>query len=84
MRAMIVMSMATALLAACGSTQEMTAYGNDPVMALAGEYGPACERMGYGRESNEWRRCIAQSTTRADLARYAQFYDRYMAWYLLR
>lgn len=84
MRASIVVSMATVLIAACGSTQEMAAYREDPVMAMSEEYGPPCERAGYRKDTNEWRRCIAQSSTRDDLARHAQFYDRYMAWYLLR
>lgn len=75
---------ALGLLAACGTPQERAAFREDPVNALAQEYGPACERAGYGRASREWRSCVLQSSTRDDLSRYALFYDRYMAWYLLR
>jgi len=71
------------LLAACG-TAEQVAYNNDPVLAMAAEYGPACERSGYARNSTQWRGCIAQTSTRDDLERHALFYDRYMQWYRLR
>ncbi|HEY0844314.1 MAG TPA: hypothetical protein VGE12_03050 [Noviherbaspirillum sp.] len=84
MRASIVLSAAAVLLAACGTAQERAAYREDPVMALAAEYGQPCEKLGLARGTEEWRNCIVRSSTRDDLARYGLFYDRYMAWYWLR
>lgn len=84
MRASTVLSLATVLLAACGSTPEMTAYREDPIMALSTQYGPGCEKLGYGKGTEQWRHCIAGSSRHDDLARYGLFYDRYMSWYLLR
>jgi hypothetical protein len=75
---------ATTLLAACGTPQERAAYREDPVSAMATVYGAGCEKAGYPQGSEQWRECIVRSTTEDDLARYAQFYDRYMQWYPLR
>lgn len=84
MRRSIVISAAAALLAACGTPQERASFREDPVTALAPEYGPACEKAGHAKGSTQWRSCIAQSSVRDDLSHYGLFYDRYMAWYLLR
>jgi len=84
MRTLIVLTAVSALLAGCSTSQERAAYREDPVAAMAPEYGPGCEKAGYARGSTQWRSCISASSTRDDLAAHALYYDRYMAWYLLR
>jgi hypothetical protein len=84
MRASIVVLAALALLVACGTTAEQAAYRADPVVAMAQEYGPACDKAGYVRSGPQWRSCIMQESTRDDLERHSLFYDRYMQWYWLR
>lgn len=84
MRTSIVLCAASAILAACGTPQERAAYREDPVMAMAQEYGPPCEKAGLARGSDAWRSCIIRSSTRNDLAQQGLFYDRYMQWYWLR
>lgn len=80
----LVLSAITPLLAACGTPQERAFYQDDPVAAMAAEYGTSCDKLGYGKGSKQWRSCIIQSSTHDDLARYAQYHDRYMQWYWLR
>jgi len=75
---------ATLSLVACGTPQERAAYREDPVLAMAPEYGPLCEKAGLARGSDAWRSCIARSSARNDLAQQGLFYDRYMQWYWLR
>lgn len=72
---------ATLTLVACGSSQERAAYREDPVMAMAPEYGPPCEQAGFARGSDAWRNCIIRSSTRDDLTQQGLYYDRYMQWY---
>lgn len=33
-------------------------------------YGPACDKLGYKRESDQWRNCIVQLAKRNDLRHY--------------
>lgn len=75
---------AIALLCACSTPEERAAYREDPVIAMAGQYGPSCERLGHAKGSEPWRRCIASLSTRDDLIRHSMFHDRYMQWYWIR
>jgi hypothetical protein len=83
MRTLLALLATTALLAACG-TPEQIAYNEDPVMAMSEEYGPPCEKSGYAKGSNQWRSCIVQTSRRDDLTRQSLFHDRYMQWYWTR
>lgn len=84
MRTSILLCAVSALLVACGTPQDRAAYREDPVLAMANEYGPSCEQAGLARGSDAWRSCIIRSSTRNDLAQQGLFYDRYMQWYWLR
>ncbi len=84
MRTSIVLGIGAIALTACGTPQERAAYREDPVNAMAQEYGPACAKLGYAKDSDQWRHCVMRSSTRADLVQQGLFYDRYMQWYWLR
>jgi hypothetical protein len=84
MHASIAFCIPVILLAACGTAQERAAYREDPAQAMAQQYGPGCEQLGHVRDSPQWRNCILRSSSRQDLAQYANFYDRYMQWYWIR
>lgn len=84
MRTPIATCVLSALLAGCGTPQERAAYREDPVAAMAPEYGPLCENAGHVPNTTAWRNCIVQSSTRNDLMQQGLFYDRYMQWYRLR
>ncbi len=84
MRTSIALCALSVAVAACGTAQERAAYRDDPVNAMAQEYGPPCEKAGYAQGSADWRTCIIRSSTRNDLAQQGLFYDRYMQWYWVR
>lgn len=77
MRAPILSLAAIALLTACSTAQERAAYKADPATAMAPQYGPDCEKMGYVKGSDQWRNCILSSSVHHDLGQWALFYDRY-------
>ncbi|HJV76701.1 MAG TPA: hypothetical protein VJ654_20985 [Noviherbaspirillum sp.] len=84
MRTSIALCAVSALITACGTAQERAAYREDPVNAMAQEYGPRCEQAGYATGTPDWRTCIIRSSTRDDLAQQGLFYDRYIQWYWVR
>lgn len=84
MRTSMVFAAVTVLLGACATPQERTAFRENPVQALAPIYGPACDKRGYAKDTEQWRNCILRSSTRDELAQYSLFYDRYAQWYWLR
>lgn len=84
MRTSMALCVLSASLVACGTPQERAAYREDPVKAMAQEYGPLCEKAGLAPGSEAWRSCVVRSSTRDDLAQQGLFYDRYMQWYRMR
>lgn len=87
MRTPIVLLAAMALLAACSSAEQRAAYDADPATAMATQYGPGCEKVGYAKGSEQWRTCILKSSKQNDLAQWGQFWERYpqqQSWNLTR
>lgn len=87
MRTPIGLLAAMALLAACSTAEQRAAYDADPAIAMAPQYGPGCEKVGYAKGSEQWRACILKSSKRDDLGRWGQFWDRYpqqQTWNLTR
>ncbi|TFW02989.1 hypothetical protein E4K72_13300 [Oxalobacteraceae bacterium OM1] len=61
---------AAALLTACATPEQRAASHLSDVDQLVAEYGPACDKLGYARNSDPWRNCLLQLSTKDDLARY--------------
>jgi hypothetical protein len=70
MRAMIIV-VASVLLTACATPEQRAAYHASEVDSLVQEYGAACDKLGFNRNSDQWRNCILQLSTKDDLARYS-------------
>lgn len=70
MRTLIVLS-AALLLGACATPQERAARKQAEMAEMMAIYGPACDRLGYASQSNEWRACILSLSTKDDLQRYS-------------
>ena len=47
-----------ALLAACSTPQERAAYMQAQAEEMVTVYGPACVRLGYVANTDQWRACI--------------------------
>ena len=39
-------------------------------------YGPACEKLGYTKDSNEWRDCVLDMANQEEMKAYLRFYGR--------
>lgn len=70
------MAIAAAVLAGCATPAEQAARMEREMERLVTVYGPACDRLGFKRETDPWRNCVL------DLAR-QQNYDRYYGRYPL-
>ena len=70
MRQNIFLAASVLLLAACATPQERAAKMQLKMDRIIIEYGPACIRLGYQQNSDQWRNCILQLNTKDDIARY--------------
>ena len=57
-------------LAACTTPQERAAQAQADVERMMAIYGPACVRLGYAAQSDAWRSCVINLSTKYDLQRY--------------
>jgi hypothetical protein len=64
------------LLAACASPQQRAAQMQAEMDRIMTEYGPACAKLGYQPNSDAWRNCVIQLSTKDDILRYG-FDTRY-------
>lgn len=79
MRTLIVLS-AALLLGACATPQERAARKQAEMQELMVVYGPACDRLGYAQQSDQWRNCILSLSTRDEVQRagnYGPYYGGY-------
>jgi hypothetical protein len=72
MRTLIVLS-AALMLGACATPQEKAARKQAEMQEMMVVYGPACDRLGFARESDQWRNCIIQLSTRDEVQRAANY-----------
>ena len=83
MRTAILACATLCLLAACTTPEQRRAYMLAEVESMVQVYGPACDRLGYARDTDPWRNCIVQLSVRDELAR-ASSYNGYYGrpwWY---
>lgn len=57
----------TAALAACSTPQQRAERAQAEMAEQMTIYGPACARLGYAPNSDEWRQCVLQLSTREEL-----------------
>ncbi|AMO99380.1 putative lipoprotein [Collimonas arenae] len=60
----------TALLAGCATEAERAAQAQRDVDEMVRVYGPACQRLGYQSDSNQWRDCVLRMDTKNNTERY--------------
>jgi hypothetical protein len=58
------------LLGGCTTQAERAAQQQREVDEMIAVYGPACERLGHARDSEQWRSCILTLDTRNTIQRY--------------
>lgn len=80
MRQSILIAASALLLAACSTPQERAAKMQAEMDRIVVEYGPACSRLGYQPNSDQWRSCILNLSTKDDLQRYNAYPPYYGGW----
>jgi hypothetical protein len=61
-------------LAGCTTPQQRAAQAQAEVEQMMVTYGPACSRIGYANQSDQWRTCILNLNARDELQRYDSHY----------
>jgi hypothetical protein len=56
-----------ACLAGCASEADLVAQKQHEVDQMVRIYGPACERLGYEPNTNQWRDCVLRLSTKDSL-----------------
>lgn len=70
MRTSIIAALTAVVLAACASPAEQAARAEREIDYMVQIYAPACEKLGYTRNTDPWRNCILGLSTKDDIARY--------------
>ena len=70
MRQLIIAAASALLLAGCTTPQERAAKMQAEMDRIMVEYGPACAKLGYAQNSDPWRNCVLQLSTKDDIQRY--------------
>jgi hypothetical protein len=60
-------------LSGCSTPQERAAQKQAEVANMMALYGPACTRLGFAVDTDPWRNCIVNFSTKDDLARYGSY-----------
>lgn len=67
------LTLAALLLAACSTPQERAAYQQQQMDAAIVEYGPACQRLGYTQNTDQWRACILNLSAKDEMRTYLSY-----------
>lgn len=70
MRAVTLLLASCLLLGACTTPQERAVKMQAEMDRIIVTYGPACTKLGYQSNSDQWRNCLLQLSTKDDLQRY--------------
>jgi hypothetical protein len=73
----ILLVMFTVFLVGCASTPaERAARQEREVEQMIQVYGPACVKLGYQQDTDDWRGCVLHLAAQDDFKRYSQYNDR--------
>ncbi|HEY8024547.1 MAG TPA: hypothetical protein VIF60_08280 [Burkholderiaceae bacterium] len=65
---MLVLALCT--LTACSTPADRAARAQREVEQMMQEFGPACDKLGYTRDSDAWRNCVLKLGTEQNAQRY--------------
>lgn len=54
------------VLVGCATPAERASHIQAEVEEMIKVYGPACEKLGYAKDSDQWRECILRLASRDD------------------
>lgn len=58
------------LLVGCATDAERATQAQSDIEQMIRIYGPACEKLGYKADSNQWRDCVLRLDTKNNTERY--------------
>jgi hypothetical protein len=61
------------LLAGCATPEQQAAHAQQEMERTMAIYGPACERLGYQANTDQWRNCVMQLSYKDDVQRYSAY-----------
>lgn len=67
------LTLAALLLAACSTPQERAAYQQQQADEMVIVYGPACQRLGYTQNTDQWRACILNLSAKDEMRTYLSY-----------
>ena len=70
MRKLIMAGMGALLLAGCTTPEQRAATVQAEMARSMQVYGPACSRLGYGANTDQWRDCVLQLSAKEEAQRY--------------
>lgn len=73
MRTLLLATASALCLIGCSTPQERALKQQADMDRMIIEYGPACERLGYTANSDQWRGCVLQLSTKDEIGRYANY-----------
>lgn len=73
MRAAIAVSLVAGSLLGCATPAQRAVEKANEAEVMMQIYGPACERLGYTANSDQWRNCVVQMN-QTDAMRYSYGY----------
>lgn len=68
------------LLSACATPQDRAARMQADMARLITVFGPACVQLGYPANTDPWRQCVLQLSTREELQRLGSAAPHYGRW----
>jgi hypothetical protein len=79
MKHLIMIGVAALALAGCATPEQRAADMQAQMSNMMAIYGPACAKLGYPANSDQWRNCVLQLSAKEDIERYG--YPPYYAGY---
>ncbi len=73
MRTFIIAMATMASLAACSTPAEQAASAQRDIDHKVAVYGPACDKLGYTANSDQWRNCVLQLSGEQEARSYASY-----------
>jgi len=66
----LMLALAVLSLAACTTPADRAARAQKEVEDMMAEYGPACDKLGYPRDTDAWRNCVLKLGTTENAQHY--------------
>jgi hypothetical protein len=69
MRTLLIPLAGALLLGGCASPGEQSASMQREMDRMMLVYGPACQKLGFSAQTDQWRSCVLQLSTKEELSR---------------